>query len=283
MRKCFVIALALCLLLALAPAAMQAQGPPKVLSITQEFVKPGMGPAHDKWEAAWNQALIRAKIPVRTLTISSVTGGNELWFMSGYESFAEWEKVGKAFEAPPISTVMEQFIPKETEYVAETRTLIATYRPDLSYHPDIKLGTMRYFNVRSTRVRDGHGDEYEELMKLVNSARESGNIDVHVAVFQVISGMTGTNFLSFIAMKSAAEMDQPGNLMNALGEDGRRKLNQLVEKSVTASSLRLYAFSPRLSYPNDATMAEDPAFWKPKPAPMAAKPAAKKDVEKPKQ
>ena len=284
MHKRLATFLAVCLLLAMVPAVMQGQdGPPKVISITQEFVKPGQGPAHEKWEASWNQALIRAKVPVRTLTVTSVTGGNEIWFINGYASFADWEKGGKAFEAPAISSVMDQYMPKETEFLSEARTLVAVYRPDLSFHPGIKLGEMRYFNVRSTRVRDGHGDEYEEIMKLVNSARESGNVDVHVAVFQVVSGLTGTNYLSFITMKSAAEMDQPSNLMNALGDEGRKKLNQLVEKSVAASNVRLYAFSPRLSYPTDAMMAEDPAFWKPKPAPMAAKPAAKKEAEKPKQ
>ena len=42
MRKCF----ALCLLLLVASAFLQAQNePPKVISITQEFVKPGQGPA----------------------------------------------------------------------------------------------------------------------------------------------------------------------------------------------------------------------------------------------
>ena len=139
------------------PATVVAQkaemhGPPKILEIIREDSKPGKVIAHRKHEAAWTQAFIKAGYPYN-LTISSVTGPDQDWFMTGFDTYAQLEKMNDTFETPAFEQIMETFSPKESEFVSESRIVFAKYRPELSYKPDFNLGEYKYFNVLSCASR----------------------------------------------------------------------------------------------------------------------------------
>jgi len=61
-----------------------------------------------------------------------------------------------------------------------------------------------------------------------------------------------------------------------MGEDGMKKLGELVAASVESSQHQLFAFNPHMSYVADEWIKADPDFWKPK---AAAAPAAKPATE----
>ena len=273
MRK---FAVVLCILIL--PAALVAQAAqhtvPKYLQIIREEVKVGKGAAHEKYETSWTQALVRAKFTTPMLAMNSVTGSSEAIFISGYDSLAAYEADAKMMEnSPALQAVMNQYSPGDAEYVNGGRTQIAMFREDLSYNVGIKLGEMRYFQIRTVRVRPGHDGEYAEVRKMINAAREKSHSPVHSAVFQVITGAPNGTYLVFTPIKSLADADPVGNpaIAAALGSDGEAKLMDLVNKSVISSEDQIYAFSPKMSNPAPQTVAEDPGFWKPKPAaPVAA-------------
>src|ERR1039458_10333350 len=67
--------------------------PPKVLVITREYTKPGKsGTQHEKAESAFVQAVTRAKWPTHYLAVESLSGPSRALFLTGYDSFAAWEK-----------------------------------------------------------------------------------------------------------------------------------------------------------------------------------------------
>src|SRR5262250_1486495 len=67
--------------------------PPKILTITREYVKPGKsGTMHDKSETAFVQAMAHSKWPTHYLGMNSITGKSRSLFFTGYESFDAWEK-----------------------------------------------------------------------------------------------------------------------------------------------------------------------------------------------
>ncbi len=291
MRKTVVLLVVMALLACVVPAAAQTSdshnsmtGPPKVLQITREEVKPGKGPAHQKHEAAWTQAFVNAKYPNHLLTISSVTGPPEDWFLSGYPSFVAWEQDGKAMQQnASYRTINETYQPKESDFVNESRTLVARYRPEYSYKPEINLGEYRYFSVNIIRLK--LGENADEFYKTLNAAREKANFDGHVAVYQVTSGMPSGTLITFTALKDMSYMDRPPNetLDAALKE---ANFSQLVGKTLMNSEGRIFAFNPRLSFVDSQVAAADPSFWNPKPvmakgAPSGkTKPAAQKDEPK---
>ena len=70
-----------------APAQEQSSGtmsPPKILTITREFVRPGKaGAIHDKTETAFVQAMAHAKWPTHYFGMNSLTGKSRSLFFTG--------------------------------------------------------------------------------------------------------------------------------------------------------------------------------------------------------
>jgi hypothetical protein len=286
MRK---LLLVVCLLTM--PAGLLAQSAahqvPKYLQIIREEVKVGKGAAHEKWEASWMQAMVRTKFTTPQLAMTSATGANEALFISGYDSLGAMEADMKMInESPAMQAVMNQYGTGDAEYVSNGRTQLAVFRDDLSYNTNVRVGEMRYFQIRTVRIRPGHDDEYAALRKLINDARKQSNSPVHSAVFQVISGAPNGTYLVINPLKSLADADPAGNISGlSMGNDGAAKLSDLINRSIMSSEDEIYAFSPRMSNPSPDMLAQDPGFWKPKPAAAttASKtpaPGAKKKEEK---
>ncbi len=288
MRKIVVFAVLIAIALPLIAAAQQ-MGPPNVLVIYREDVKPGKQLSHEKSEAGWAQAVSRAKWPEYYLGMTSVSGPNQAWFTYGYESMAAVEKDQQAQDkSAAMKAVEAQYLPPENEYVAEGRTIIAKLAPDLTLGSGVELGQMRYFRVRTSRIKFGHDEEYMELRKMLNAAMQRAGTNVHSVVFQVISGAPAGTYLTFYPIKSLAELDQPVNLREILGSDYERFMS-LVDKSVAGYSDDIFQFNPKMSYPPPNMVKADPGFWTPKvamakaAAPTGDKTAAapaKKDANK---
>lgn len=281
MRKTIGIFLVLLMMLLCMAAIAQDQAgtmpPPKVLQIGREEVKTGKAPAHARYEAEWTQAVVRAKYPTPYLGLTSITGPSEAWWLTGFDTFAAWEKDAKLSDpGTALGAVNDKFASGDAEYVSGGRTVVATYREDLSYNAAVKLGEMRYFAIATVRVRPGQNPAYVELRKLVNATRSKANVtDAHNAVYEVISGAPSGTFLVFTPVKSLAERDAPPNkaYAEALGDEGRAKISELAGKAILSSETNLYAFSANMSHPSAEMAAADPGFWKPKPI-MAKKTAA---------
>jgi hypothetical protein len=95
-------------------------------------------------------------------------------------------------------------------------------------------------------------------------------------MYQIVSGMPGPAYLLLIPMKSFQEMDQAEvnhgkPYQDALGEAGRTQMRDFARDGIVSGDSRVFAFSPKMSYPSDEMVARDPQFWAPKPV-AAAKP-----------
>ena len=263
-------------------ALAQQMGPPKVLQINREEVKVGKGATHDNYEAQWTRAMV--KVNPRPYIGMTSMNGNEDWWLTGFESFAELEKENNN---PAYSGVMAQFIPGDAEYISGTRTIIARFREDLSYGVDAPLGAAHGFTVRTIRVRPGHNSEYEEIRKTVKQAVEGGNIkNVRSAAYQVVAGAPNGTFLLFNAFTSLSDRDTPNEAMSAALRDASSKLADLQSKSILSSEDQIFVFVPKFSNPTKDMVAAAPDFWHPK-ATMAkaapsgdAKPMAAKSTDK---
>jgi hypothetical protein len=259
--------------------------PPKVLSITREWIKPYRnGTTHEKTESAFVQAMARAKWPTHYLAVESMSGKQRDLFLTGYDSFEAWEKDAHAVEKnASLSAALDRAGVADGQLLDAVDQSALVLRPDLSLRTDVDIPHMRYFEISLFQVRQGHDKEWEALVKMYQSGFDKMS-DVHWAMYQAVYGQPDTTYILFNPMKTAAEIDRGfGNFMkfsDALGEDGMKKLSELTAAAVESSQTNLFIFNPRMSYPSEEWIKADPEFWKPKPAPMAAKPA-EKPAEKP--
>jgi len=257
--------------------------PPKVLQVIREFVKPGKsGTAHEKGESAFVQAFARANWPTHYFAATSLTGRPRALFFVAYDSFEAWEKDNLATQtSTALSAALDRASANDGELLSDTDTSVLTYNEEQSLRAPVDITHMRYFEISLYRVRPGHRAQWNELVKLVKGAYEKIP-NTHWAMYEAMFGQEDVTYVVFIPRKSVAEIDQ--DMMNekqfveAMGEDGMKKLVELESAAVEFTQTNLFQFNPAMSYPPDEWVKADPEFWKahtPKPAAKAEKPAAK--------
>ncbi len=262
-------------------------GPPKVIRIGREDVKPGKGVGHTRMETAWARAFADAKVTDNWIGLTPVSGNGEVWFISGYDSLATMEKNTQAVDKNSAWQALgDKFSTQESEYLSGMRNLVGTFREDLSYMGiKTNVGLMRYFYVTVVRIRPGHDNDFVESTKISKAAHEKANVAERWSVFEVSLGMPRGTFLIIQPLKTLAEVDafpqtHGQAYRDAVGDDGRKRLTELANAGLISAETNILAFSPQMSMPPAEVAAADPEFWHPKPAKKPA-PAAKKDDEKP--
>ena len=280
--------------------AEEAPGPPPVLLINKEEIKPGQMGAHEKNAA--NFVAIQNKLNAEShrLALVPVSGDdNVVLYLEGYPSFADMEKAARQFEGAvaanaSIRAELEQNTRQGADMHASQKTSIAVFRPDLSFRPKRvdDVARSRYFGVGVSRIQPGHSSDYEAWVKELNAAREKANAEgINTAVYQVISGASVGTYMSFTMNRSLAEWDEFGAKMAernkaidaALGGEAVVKERAKQASDIIADTyVALYALNPSISRPGPAFVAYDPDFWQPKPAAEAKALAAKKEKATPK-
>jgi hypothetical protein len=245
--------------------------PPKVIHIQREDIKEGKGAAHAKSEEKFVQAMTRGKnkFPVNFLGLASVTGPAQVWFVEGHDSFASVADAIAFVDRTPEYAALDAL---DGEYRGGSRSVLAVYRPDLSYHGAQLAETLpkaRYFNVITIRIRFEHDLEFAEVAKTAIEAATKAESDQPVAVYQVTSGMpVGT----YLLMEPAASLktfdDAPARsraVMQAMGESGAKKFLKNAGEVIVNEESLLFAIDPKISYVSKEFAAGDPEFWTPKP------------------
>jgi hypothetical protein len=288
MKKILMAAIALACLTsgaALLRAQDQTSPIPKVLLMDREMVKFGKDMAHAKNEAAFAKAFAGAKSPGRYLAVTTMSGPSEAWFLIGFDSYAEWAKSDLYDEQHKVGELVAPLMEKDTEYVADGNQVVATYNEKWSYRPGMNIAEMRYFEVETIRLRPGHDQDWEDLVKLYKATAEKANMDEHDIFFEARYGAPNGTLYIFTPRKSLADLDTAmaagKAFQDALGADGQKKWAQLIEATVAADSTTLVRFSPEMSYAPEEWVKADPGFWKPKPMMAPKAPAAKKPAEAP--
>lgn len=135
------------------------------------------------------------------------------------------------------------------------------------------VGEARFLRTTSVRVRVGHGEAFESMIRELNAAAQKGNDTRMFTVAQSVNGQQGLQYHLTTFYKSYAAMDGLPSLKDEMGAAGYAKWQQESSDNVLSFESVTGRFVPELSNPPEAIAAADPAFWRPKPAP-AAKPKA---------
>jgi hypothetical protein len=251
---------------------------PAVLVIYREEVRPGRGAAHAANEGAWAAAFTKAGAPQRWLGMTTVAGPTEAWFLSGYASYEEFQRSEDAIDANPALTAeTDKFSAQDGELVNRTSTIVAGYRPLLSYQPDVRLPDMRYMQVDIVRVKAGYDRDFRQAWRQIVEAHTKANMDEHWAVYEVDAGAQDLTFFFMYGRKTLAEIDKSGAMhaadayRDAVGENGRLAQREMFQRSIESSQTYLFRLRPSMSVLTKEWTDSDPGFWTPKPAAVTKK------------
>jgi hypothetical protein len=244
-----------------------AMGPPKVLVIMREFLKPGKaGSAHEKTESAFVSAMTAAKWPTHYLALDSLSGPSRSLFFVGFDSFAEWEKDNLAMQKDAtLASAMDRASLADGELLSRYETAVFLYNEEYSLRTaSINIGEMRYMEITGFKIREGHRKEWDALVKMYKSGYEKAVPEARWAVFEAMYGAE-MSFLVMTPMKSASEVD--GELAadkkfhSSMSESDAAKASELAAACIESSQSNLFMFNPKLSYPAESVVKADPAFW----------------------
>ena len=274
---------------AIAPAQDAAPaGPPKVIQIFREWVKPGKGGmAHDKSEAAYVATFNKAKLQGHYVALNSMSGKSRAVYITAYPSFDTWEQDNKIFEkSPTLAAEFDRELESDGALLDGVDSGVFIYDEELSFHPHADVSHARYYEITVFHVRLGHTQDWHDLTKMYKAACEKSGSSAHWAAYQIVYGGDDGTYLTISARNSMSEIDKGmaefPKFMEAMGgPEGMNKLDDLYGKTVSDAHTELLSVNPKQSYVDEAWIKADPDFWKPRkaaPETAAAKPASKAPV-----
>ena len=261
---------ALLLVSLILPALAQqaADPPPDILQIYVDAVKPGKMAEYIKIEAEAASACARNSTwPY--MAMEAKTGPQEVWFLSGFDSYAAMESSDQPFvRNAALSADLNRLMEGKTNLVSDPHTIFLRYRGDLSRNRGLVPAQTRFYIVSVVKVHPGHEQEYEESQLLLRSARErAGTVDNRL-VYQAISGIPDDTYITFLphrSFRSAASTLDSLLDYDDLDDSIRGHLRELQAASIVSTETFVFSINPSISNPEGEWIADDPDFWKASP------------------
>jgi hypothetical protein len=262
-----------------APVAVRAQG--DYLDVFIAKVKPEKVADFQALTKKWVDANRRFNGD-RWLASEAVYGeGNVYQFTSTRKDYADIDKINeagmlaanKAFGKDAAQKMGQDW----TNCLVWSRTELRHRRWDLSRKApkDAEayakfIGESRLLRSTAVHIRPGRVADFEALMKDVKEAGEKNPDTAPVFVSQVVEGGKGATFYLSTLRSSMGGFDHNPTAKEILGDEGFKKLQQIVAETYETTESTLYRFVPELSNPPDdvAKVASD--FWRPKTTVVAA-------------
>ena len=236
----------------------------KLLVISREYTRPGKdGAPHQAVEGAYPKALAAGKVPNHYYAAVSLSGPPRVLFFHGYDSYAEWADQRQGTD-PALASTLARTTAADGDLLSSKDYSVWAKRDDLSLNPGFRVGA-RVEVIIQYRVRPGHAEEFEDLVKLYTQGYQ-GVSGMHWGTYEEIYGSPGNTFLVIITHKAAAELDAEDEndkkFADALGADGLKKLAALEASCLESKQADLFFIDPKMSYPNEKMLKADPEFWK---------------------
>lgn len=260
-----------------AAANAEKMAPPSVLWIEREYVKTGSREAHRKIVQDILATFRRANWNFQVLGMTAELGEeNEEVYLIAFDSFGAIDSFTDQFQSSAAeSAELQKLARDERALHASKQSMLAVYRPDLSYRPDVSsVALARMMVMSQSQVRFGEVGSYEDDLKFLISSFEKGNITSHWFTYQVVAGAAPQTFVRIEPMKAFGDWDtfgqQLSSLRSAIGEAGMQRLNELLKGNTVQASgametplVRVYALDPTQSNVSDGFAALAPQFWRP--------------------
>ena len=210
-----------------------------------------------------------AGVAVNVFGMTSVTGPAETWFMETHDSFGSVEDVNEKIRPSGVDPFTDHAPGLSNDALAESRSVIAVYRPGLSYRPDQAarmLSKARYFSVMMYRVRPGSEADFADALRARRDILDTINLDRPDLAYQVVSGAPAGTYLLFAPLASLRTLDE--GLARRTGAIEPRAANKALADAEISRGQVLFRIQPRISYVSDELAAESPEFWRNKPTPQ---------------
>lgn len=249
---------------------------PNFLMIYREEVKVGHVADHAKVEAGWPAAYDRAKDPYTYIALVSLTGPNEAWFVTPFDSQAAIGDSMKREDSPALTASLERLSRADADDISGVQGILARARKDLSHGQYPDTAKQRFYGVSIFRVKPGHEGDFEAAAKAYGAATDRAGVDRSYRVYQVVAGMPNPTYLVFTSCTDYGGFDKymaDGDaVMKGATSEEQTTLSRFGADGLVNTENIRFRLDPVMSYVPQSVRAEDPAFWMPKPATAMGEP-----------
>ena len=242
---------------------------PRILQIYREQMIQGREADYLRIESGAVATESRLNFQHFYLTLHGVNRSGDIWFVNGYDSYAELEQLEKQIAAnAELTAALNEIGMEKAGLSQDPHTIFARYRDDLSFGRGLSGQRTRYFVISVVPVRPGHARDYADIRRILRAAHErAGSAEIH-SVYQVETGMPDGTFL---ILTPAATLEDAGNgsrfdqetLENDLDSQTRTRLRELSDAALLQSETEILRVDPAISFPAQEWREADPEFWKP--------------------
>jgi hypothetical protein len=208
-------------------------------------------------------AYITGQAPVNVFGMSAIAGPGENWLIEMHDSFASLEAVDRALAGfNPLQTKDASSFP---DLLAQSQTLIAAYRPGLSYRASEGMETLpkiRYLDLVVIRIKLGTEADLTRLLKLRSFSLDGVNADIPEIVYEVISGAPAGTYVVLAPMTSLSAMDNGRADTPAYVQGAAEAARKLAADTELAREHVWFRIEPRMSRVSDVFASQDPNFWR---------------------
>jgi hypothetical protein len=131
--------------------AMTFAGPPQILQIYREPLKPASNAAYDAIEVETARVAAQLGCPNPYLAAESLSGSKEVWWFNGYDSAGKQQEVFDAYaKNTPLMSALQGLSARKKSLTLAPIEVFARHRPELSAGASWTLGEGRYLVVTTT-------------------------------------------------------------------------------------------------------------------------------------
>ena len=249
------------------PEAGSTSGPSKYLYLSNVELKPGEGNAFAKLENEEIQAMRAAKAPGHYIGMWSITSSNHVLFTHGFDSFADLQKEhDQRAGMAKLQETIQANNAQEGQLEAAHHTSIYSFEKDLSLNIGLDLSKMRFMRIILFRIRDGHDDDWQHLVKQVIKTYQASLPNARWVMFQKMYGEgSGNTYILITPMESLGAIDSMitdgKKFRESAGEDWLAMFRTGMTTIVESEETNLFALGQKISYVPDSWLTSSPDFW----------------------
>lgn len=250
-----------------AQSAWLGPSPPPVIRIVRETARFGTSAAHVANERHWVEALEKKKVPYSYVGTIAATGAAEFWFIGGAENFAGFEALDQIYQSDrSLAARLDTLMAREASFVTGVQTILASYRPDLSYRPMFIQPETRHFWISTFTVRPGQEAAFDTMLKAYVEAYSAADLATPWVTYQLAAGGPSPTFYLVVPLNSFGDMDRDLAAGKSVGEklSSPVKVTELFTASTALVETQVLTITPQVSYVPEEFANQDKAFWRAK-------------------
>ena len=241
-----------------------APEPPTFLRITREVAKPGTLSDLAYIGAARSIALRNANWPRVSLGLTSVTGPEEVLFLTFYDSLGALEKDREEINKnPALKNELDRLARQEGDLLLSKRDVTVSYKKEISYRPNFDWAQTRCMDLITVHLNAARHAEYLENRKMTLEAHERGGLDTHLFIYAVSSGMPSWTYLIVRPMKSLSHLDmlREQGFGEPMSAEQKKRQTELFGAAAQSEEEEYFCVDPRMSYATTSWAGSNLNFW----------------------